>query len=212
MTTEVQVIEKHGLLTRWTHWVNFPLLTLMVWSGILIYWANPAYIPFPNSVAVPLGVDHRLARGMQWHFFLVWPFVINGLLFVITLLATGQWREFIPRRGAFRDALLYTWWDLGLSRREPPPFAGKFNPAQKLSYFGVLILAIGAVVSGFAIYKPVQLGWLTFLLGGYEGARLVHFVCMVLIVLFFVAHVVQVARSGWNNFRSMVAGYELDER
>ena len=38
-----QLEKKHPLAVRWLHWVNFPLLTMMIWSGILIYWANPVY-------------------------------------------------------------------------------------------------------------------------------------------------------------------------
>jgi thiosulfate reductase cytochrome b subunit len=55
----------------------------------------------------------------------------------------------------------------------------------------------------------VQLGWLNRVLGGYQTARLEHFCLMLAIVCFFAIHVVQVIRAGWNNFRSMVAGYEL---
>jgi thiosulfate reductase cytochrome b subunit len=74
-------------------------------------------------------------------------------------------------------------------------------------------MGLGAleVLSGFAIYKPVQLGWLAALMGGYEGARLVHFVCMISLVAFMGVHVSQVVRAGWNNFRAMVAGFETQE-
>ena len=69
-------------------------------------------------------------------------------------------------------------------------------------------MGIGSVLSGLAIYKPVQLAWLGMLFGGYRGARCVHFILAAGFVIFFVVHVVQVAVAGWNNFRSMVIGYE----
>ena len=72
-------------------------------------------------------------------------------------------------------------------------------------------MGVGAVITGLAIYKPLQLAWLTGLLGGYEWARWLHFWLMVLFVLFFAVHVVQVALAGWRNFRSMVTGYEVVE-
>jgi hypothetical protein len=65
------------------------------------------------------------------------------------------------------------------------------------------------LITGLAIYKPVQLGWLTWLLGGYEAARVEHFVLTLGYVLFFVVHISQVIRAGWNNFRAMVTGYEV---
>jgi len=60
-----------------------------------------------------------------------------------------------------------------------------------------------------AIYKPTQFAWLTNLFGGYGAARFFHFWLMVFFVLFFVVHIAQVIRAGWNNFRAMVCGYEL---
>ena len=75
----------------------------------------------------------------------------------------------------------------------------------------VVVAASGA--TGFhpylAIYKPTQLAWLTGLLGGYAWARAEHFTLAVGYVLFFVIHITQVVRAGWNNFRAMVTGYEL---
>jgi thiosulfate reductase cytochrome b subunit len=59
------------------------------------------------------------------------------------------------------------------------------------------------------IYKPVQLHYLTFLLGGYAAARLEHFILMIGFILFFMVHVVQVLKAGWNQFRAMVTGYEI---
>jgi hypothetical protein len=35
--------KKHPLAVRWFHWINVPLLFLMLWSGLLIYWANDVY-------------------------------------------------------------------------------------------------------------------------------------------------------------------------
>lgn len=202
--------EKHSRALRWLHWINFPLLTLMVWSGILIYWANPAYIPLPDPVAEALKLDARLAIGIGWHFAIAWVFVVNGLLYLAYLAWSGEWREIVPRRDSFKEALLVTLHDLKL-RKEAPPMTGKMNGAQRFAYTGVIVLSAVAVISGVAIWKPVQIGWLTELLGGYEPSRFIHFVCMVLISAFFFVHVAQVIRAGWNNMRAMIAGYEVVE-
>lgn len=190
------------------HWINFPLLALMIWSGILIYWADDAFIPIPDPLARALGINHHLAEGMGWHFFLMWPFAVNGMAHALALGSSGEWRELWPARDDFRDAVLVTLHDLHL-RREAPPLRGKYNAAQRIAYTGVNLMGLGSLLTGLAIYKPVQAGWLTALLGGYEAARLEHFVLMCGFVTFFVIHVAQVARAGWNCFRAMVAGYEI---
>ena len=87
----------------------------------------------------------------------------------------------------------------------------KFNGAQQIAYTSVVLMGLGSVLTGLAIYKPTQLGWLTTLLGGYEFARILHFALTIGYVLFFVVHIAQVVRAGWNNFRAMVAGYEIEE-
>ena len=67
-------------------------------------------------------------------------------------------------------------------------------------------MGAGSLVTGLAIYKPTQLAWLTGLLGGYAWARAEHFALTIGYVLFFVVHIAQVIRAGWNNFRAMVTG------
>lgn len=182
----------------------------MIWSGWLIYWANDVYIPIPDSVARAVGLNNRLAEGMNWHFFLMWPFMINGIAFLVYAAASGEWRELVPDRKSFSEAWQVLLHDLKL-RKSAPALRGKFNGAQRIAYTGAILLSGFAVMTGLAIYKPVQLGWLAAALGGYETARAFHFVAMLLLVLFFIVHVVQVARAGWNNLRGMIAGYEIVE-
>jgi thiosulfate reductase cytochrome b subunit len=89
------------------------------------------------------------------------------------------------------------------------PLQQKYNAAQQVSYSAIVVMGALSVMSGLAIYKPAQLGWLTALFGGYGGARLVHFALTIGYLLFFAVHLAQVLRAGWNNFRGMVIGYEL---
>lgn len=208
---QIQIIEKHPRAIRWFHWVHFPLMMLMIWSGLLIYWANEAYITVPESWAKALGMASGLADGMAWHFTLMWIFAANGALYVLYLSGSGEWRELLPDRRAIGEALGVVLHDLGLRKTLPEP-RGKFNGAQRFAYTGVLVLGFGLILTGLAIYKPVQLGSLTELLGGYEAARLEHFILMSLVVLFFIVHLAQVLKAGWNNFRAMVTGYEIDDK
>jgi thiosulfate reductase cytochrome b subunit len=152
-------------------------------------------------------IDQRLAEGMAIHFVVAWAFVLNGLIYLGYVFFTRHRRELLPDARAARDLAPTVLHDLGL--REAAPVHGKFNAAQRFAYTGAIILGVLQVASGFAIYKPVQLGWLVALFGGYEGARLVHFIGLVLLFLFVLLHVLQVARAGWNNFRAMVAGFEV---
>ena len=203
---------KHLVAIRWFHWINFPLLALMIWSGFLIYWAYPIYaigpLHFPQSVFQALNMDHRLANGMAMHFFFMWLFVVNGILYVAYTIFSGEWRFLVPRSlSAFRDALYVALYDLHL--RKSKPMREKYNAAQQVSYTGIVVMGIFSVLTGFAIYKPAQLNWLAALFGGYPTARLIHFVLTIGYCLFFVVHVVQVLLAGWNNFRSMIIGYEV---
>ena len=206
--TNIRIQEKFPRFVRWCHWINFPLLTLMVWSGILIYWANQAYIKIPESIVQGLGIDHKLSMGMGWHFFLLWPFVINGILYSLFLIYSGEWRELLPDRSSFKEAFEVLKHDLKI-RKDAPPHRGKLNGAQRIVYTIILLIALGSLLTGLAIYKPVQLGWITTALGGYEAARFEHFLCMIIFIAFFLVHIAQVARAGWNNFRAMIAGYEV---
>lgn len=200
---------KHPLAIRWFHWVNFPLLAVMIWSGILIYWAYPRYVTLDQSAWRALHINNRLAEGMALHFFFMWLFGINGVLYVLYTLVSGEWRELVPRKGTLREAWNVVLHDLRI-RREPLP-AKKFNGAQQIAYTAVVLMGAGSLLSGLAIYKPVQFAWLAFVFGGYQGARLVHFLLTVGYVAFFFVHIAQVIRAGWNNFRAMVIGVEVAE-
>jgi len=110
------------------------------------------------------------------------------------------------------DLLLAEAWqvllhDLHLSKKAPP--RKKFNGAQQIAYTSIILMGAGSILTGLAIYKPVQLGWLTSLLGGYPVARYEHFLLTVGYVLFFAIHIAQVIRAGWNNLRAMITGYEV---
>ena len=212
--------KKHPRAIRWTHWINFPLLAIMIWSGLLIYWANDVYSIgvggwtlfhfFPDWFYQALGLEHRLAQGMAWHFTFMWLFALNGLFYVLYTIFSGEWRHLLPNRRSFPEAWQVLLHDLRLSKVKPPQ--GKFNGAQRIAYTGVIVMGAGSLLTGLAIYRPVQLAWLTAVLGGYQAARLGHLCLTIGYVLFFVVHIAQVVRAGWNNFRAMVAGYELVNR
>jgi thiosulfate reductase cytochrome b subunit len=208
---------KHSLATRVFHWANVPILAVMIWSGLLIYWANDVYAIryrgdvvikfFPDWFYKQFNVGYRLGEGMAWHFAFMWLFALNGLLYVLYTIVSGEWRHLVPDRQTFGEAFQVVLHDLRI-RKEPLP-RRKFNGAQRLAYTGVIAMGAGSLLTGLAIYKPVQLAWLTWLLGGYQAARLEHFALTIGYVVFFLIHIIQVVRAGWNNARAMIIGVEL---
>jgi thiosulfate reductase cytochrome b subunit len=222
----IRLEKKHPLAIRWMHWVNFPVLFTMIWSGLLIYWndSDNAY-QHPHAVyRVGLGsltlvrmfppwfwkainAPYRVTEGLGYHFFFMWIFAINGILYVTYLSISGEWRLLVPERRSIRDAIQVTLVDLHLRKGLPPQ--KKYNGAQRIAYSAVILMGLGSLVTGLSIYKPTQVHWITSLLGGYEMARWEHFWLTMGFCAFFVVHVVQVVLAGWNNFRSMVSGYEI---
>jgi thiosulfate reductase cytochrome b subunit len=222
---------KHSLPTRLFHWINAPVLAVMIWSGLLIFWAYDVgaqgadhyrlrlfgvtlvkFFPdwfYSNRLLRALGwqFDYGLARGMAWHFAFMWIFALNGLIYVAYTIFSGEWRHLVPNRRSFVESWHVVLHDIGL-RKQPLPKA-KFNAAQRFAYTGVVLMGAGSLLTGLAIYKPTQLAWLTSMLGGYPSARAFHFGLTIGYVLFFVIHIAQVVRAGWNNFRAMVIGVEV---
>jgi thiosulfate reductase cytochrome b subunit len=198
----------------------------MILSGIRIYWNttdNAHLYPhavyrvgfgshtliriFPEAWWNALGIPWHVTQGLGDHFFFMWIFAINGIAYVIYTLVSGEWRLLVPRRESFKEAV-----QVGLASvrlRKQRPMQVKYNGAQRIAYFTVIAMGAGSVFTGLAIYKPTQLHVLTAVLGGYEWARWEHFWLTMGFCGFFLIHVLQVALSGWNNFRSMVSGYEI---
>jgi thiosulfate reductase cytochrome b subunit len=191
----------------------------MIWSGLLIYWANDVYRLgwgdttlvkfFPQSFYDTLNIPSHLSRGMAFHFFFMWFFFLNGLLYVLYTLFSGEWRLLLPNRHSFREAWQVVLHDLRIGKAAPSH--KKYNAAQRIAYSAIVVMGFGSVVTGLAIYKPVQFGWLCAVCGGYEAARIEHFALTLGYVLFFVVHIVQVVLAGWNNFQAMVTGFETED-
>lgn len=215
--SQKEVVVKHPLAIRWFHWFNFPVLLCMIWSGLLIYWANDEYKIklgqkevfhfFPDSFYKALGVPFRLAEGMNWHFTFMWLFFINGVLYVVFTLVSGQWRHLLPNKRSFGEAWQVVLHDLHIKRTQPQFL--KYNAAQRIAYTSVIVMGLGSLLTGLAIYKPVQFGWAAWACGGYKAARLEHFILTIGYVLFFIVHILQVIKTGWNNFQAMITGFEI---
>ena len=175
----------HRWPVRITHWVNLFAMTCMFMSGWEIYNASPLF-DFRFPPAVTLG--GWLGGAIGWHLALMWLLAFNGLCYLLWSLCSGHLHhDLLPLRlGALRRdiGLALT---LRLQHRH-----GKYNAIQKLMYLGVVALGLLLVLSGLAIWKPVQLSWLVALFGGFDTSRYVHFFAMAAVGLFVIIHVLMV--------------------
>jgi len=162
---------------------------------------------FPKDFYKTLHIPFRLAEGMAWHFAFMWLFFINGLLYVLFTIFSGQWRYLLPNKYSFKEAWQVLLHDLHIRKYVPPQI--KYNAAQRIAYTAIIVMGFGSLLTGLAIYKPVQFGFITAICGGYEAARLEHFILTIGYVLFFLVHIFQVIVTGWNNFQAMITGFEV---
>jgi thiosulfate reductase cytochrome b subunit len=189
----------HPAWVRVTHWINVVAMVVMIGSGWEIYNASPL---FPFKFPRELTLGGWLAGALLWHFAAMWLLAVNGLVYIALGLATGRFRKkLVPIRPSevIADA------KAALSGKLPHDDLSVYNAVQKLLYLGVILAGVVIVLSGIAIWKPVQLQELTALFGGYDAARYVHFLAMAAIVGFLVVHVVM-AVLGPKSLRAMITG------
>jgi len=177
----------HPAWLRAAHWLNAIAALIMVTSGWRVYNAAPFLeFRFPSE----LTIGGWLGGALQWHFAGMWLLVLNGLVYLALNLATGRLKsKFFPIAPA------QVWHDLTqalrgrLSHSDPR----HYNTLQRLAYLGVWLDVGLLVLSGLVLWKSVQFGLLRELMGGYEGARRVHFFSMAALVAFVALHLVMVA-------------------
>jgi thiosulfate reductase cytochrome b subunit len=205
---------RHHWIVRLTHWVNFVALTIMVGSGLRIFNAYPRFARkgdtfccYPwEGVRIPPQYTFGgwLGGARNWHFAMMWVLVINGLVYIAFVYLHGEWRDLVPRRGFVPDALAMLRFYLFL--RKDHPVQGKHNALQRGVYFILPWLGFAAVITGIAIWKPVQLAPLTDLLGGYVWARYWHFLTMVALVVLSFVHIFMVFAVDPYSLRAITTG------
>jgi thiosulfate reductase cytochrome b subunit len=187
--------QRHPLSRRILHWVMALSMLVMIGSGWRIYNAHPIIEAFTFPEWITLGGDWReslvrhgdpgVASAIAWHFAAMWTLAVSYLLFVVWGVVSGHfWRDFLPvgPRSIMRDLLAAL--RFRLQHR-----LGEYNAVQKAAYWGALAAVAVMILSGIAIWKPVQTYPLEVLFGGFQGARIVHFIVMAGIVFFLVVHV-----------------------
>jgi len=171
---------------RIMHWIGAPSVIAMMLSGWAIYNASPD-LPFTFPRWITLG--GWLAGGIAWHISVMWLLFADGTAYLIYGVASGHFlHDFFPPspRAVFKTVVAALTGRLGHS-------LGHYNAVQRLLYAGVIVLIVLQVLTGFAIWKPVQFDWLTDLFGGFPIARNLHLAAMIGIVLFLAVHLTLVA-------------------
>jgi len=174
----------HPLPIRLMHWINALATLVMIGSGWKVYEDEVLFgwLHFPDSVTLGGSPEGAL----QWHFLGMWVLAVNGLVYLVYGLLMGRFRrKLLPIRfdeltANIRDAM-----QLRLKHDD----ITDYNMVQRLLYLGIIVLGIVQVLSGLAIWKPVQFSELAALFGSFQTARLIHFLGMAAMVLFLVVHV-----------------------
>jgi thiosulfate reductase cytochrome b subunit len=174
----------HPLPVRIMHWINAVAVFIMIGSGWKIYDDDIifSFLRFPDSIVIGKWAQY----GLQWHFLGMWIFVLNGLAYLCYGIASGRFRRnLFPI--SIRELLVTIAEALRFRLRHDD--LTHFNAVQKVLYLGVMTIGILIVISGLALWKPVQFSELANLFGSFQNIRLVHFLCMCAIVAFVVVHI-----------------------
>ena len=220
-------IALHSHNVRICHWINVIAGGYLLVSGVHIfldfpelYWGHTGYQGYPAIFRLSdwgiswdeAGAMGNRMWGRNYHVTFAWVFLINGLIYVVWNLATGHFRgRMVPVRGELTarnlasDLCNHLPW-----RSRRPDTTGRYGTLQKISYlilifvFVPLMILTGIAQSpGFTAAIPALLD----LFGGRQSARTLHTIGTVLLVLFVVVHVLEVAAAGMlNRVRSMVTG------
>jgi methionine sulfoxide reductase catalytic subunit len=157
------------------------------------------------------GYRHTVGMARHWHFLSVLFWVGNGLVFVVMLFGTGQWKRLVPMSwrivpDAWAVFVHYATFHL------PPEPNGfySYNALQSLAYFGVVfVLAPLAIVTGPSMSPAftARFRWYPKLPGNRQVGRSLHFLVMCAFVLFIIAHVSMVVLTGLaRNMNHIVVG------
>jgi Ni/Fe-hydrogenase b-type cytochrome subunit len=206
-------VYEHPYIVRLCHWVNTVALFVMVGSGLQIFRAFPSFgakIPQRDLLHWPkaFAIGGWLGGALQWHLTFMWIYMGTGALYLGYQIFSGNYRQVLFTRRDISGVLpmVKHYFFFG----EKPPAREAYNPLQKQAYTMAIVLGVLSVLTGFAVWKPIQFSWLAWMMGGFHYARIWHFAVMWAILFFVLGHLVMVILHGWNNFLSMLTGWKKD--
>lgn len=165
---------------------------------------------FPAWATIPS--YHDLATGRVVHFFFAWLLAGTLIIWFAASLVNGHlWRDILPKRSDAGNFL----GDLRAHLRLRFHHAREYNTLQKLSYAGVMLILLPLmIVTGLTMSPGINaaMPWMVDIFGGRQTARTIHFLVMVLLVLFFIVHIVMILAAGpLNELRSIITGWYLTD-
>jgi thiosulfate reductase cytochrome b subunit len=196
----------HPLPLRIMHWINAVAIFIMIGSGWKIYNDDIlfSFLRFPDSIVIGKWAQY----GLQWHFFGMWIFVLNGIAYLGYGVLSGRFRQKLFPISP-REVLITVGEALRFRLRHDD--LTHYNAVQKVLYVGVMIVGVLIVMSGLALWKPVQFSELANLFGSFQNIRLVHFLCMTAIVAFILVHVTLALLVPKSLIAMLTGGPALDE-
>jgi DMSO/TMAO reductase YedYZ molybdopterin-dependent catalytic subunit/thiosulfate reductase cytochrome b subunit len=134
----------------------------------------------------------KIALGRAWHGLVTMLWVLNGLVYVVLLFGTGQWRRIIPTSW---QVFPQAWESFTIYAGFGVPSIEHFQPYDALQMLGytfiVFVVAPLMIVTG-PVMSPAVVGqypWYPKLFGGRQAARSIHFIGMAMVVGFVMMHV-----------------------
>ncbi|WP_394550692.1 cytochrome b/b6 domain-containing protein [Agromyces sp. MMS24-JH15] len=200
----------------WQHFFNAFLMVMLVRTGLILrskqrpsaFWTRDN-ARWPRTERAP----RRLGISLWLHLWVEAFWVVNGVLYVVLLFATGQWVRIVPTDwsivpNAISAALQYASLDW------PTETAWVvYNGLQVLSYFAVVFIAAPlAILTGVRLSPvwPAE-GRIAGVLSE-KSARALHFPTMLFLLAFTFVHVVLVFSTGvLANLNAMYAARDADD-
>jgi Ni/Fe-hydrogenase b-type cytochrome subunit len=200
---------EHPAMVRVCHWAFALSLVALIGSGLEVFAAFPSFgekLPQSDLFVPPsiVRLGGWLGGALQWHFTFAWLLMASMMLYFTYQFVSGNVRQVLfardDVRGVWPTARHYFLFG------PKPAVTATYNPLQKLAYSVALLLIVVSLITGFALFKPVQLSWLVYGLGGFRLTRIWHFAAMCGLLAFIPGHLLMVALHGWKNFAGMWTG------
>ena len=212
---------RHIALVRITHWiVVLSVLGLLVsGTGILVshprlYWGETGAVGTPSLIDLPIPfIIGPSVWNRPFHFFFAWVLVLTGLTYVVGNFITQHFRkDLLPAKADLRwNRIVGVVSDHLRSKRREADAASTYNVVQRLTYLAVVFGLFPAFLwtgLGMSFGMTSVFPILATALGGHQSARTLHFVCVVLLLLFVMVHILMIYLAGfWRTVRAMITGY-----
>jgi len=189
---------------NWQHFLNIFFMVLIIRSGLMVRHQKrpPAFWSTRGNPRRKISINLWFHQSLD----ILW--LVNGVVFVVLLFATGQWMRLVPTDwSVFPNALSAGLQYLSMDWPIEDGWVN-YNSLQQIAYFAVVFLAAplaaitGVRMSGVWPSNAKTLNKIY----PVEWARAVHFPTMIFFVLFIVAHVTLVVTTGFlHNLNAMFA-------